>query len=52
MNTAHTNRGNVSQVIPGARRLMIVVIILMEPNMELRPAICKLNIDRSTAAPK
>jgi hypothetical protein len=37
--------------MPGARKLIIVVIIFIEPNKEEIPATCKLNIDKSTAAP-
>lgn len=37
-NTDHTNRGTRSQVIPGLRMLIIVVIKLMAPKIELAPA--------------
>jgi len=50
--TAQTKRGKFSQVLPGQRKLITVVIILIEPNKELIPAKCKDKIDKSTAAPK
>lgn len=45
MKIAHTNNGKFSKVQPGQRLFIIVVIILIDPNIELIPAICKLNID-------
>jgi hypothetical protein len=49
---AHTNKGNLSNVKPGALILIIVTIRLIAPYKEEIPAICKLKIDKSTAAPK
>lgn len=37
-NTDQTNNGTRSQVIPGLRMLMIVVIKLIAPKIELAPA--------------
>ena len=48
---AQTNKGKFSNVQPGQRLFITVVIILIEPNIELSPAICKLRIDKSTAGP-
>lgn len=45
-----TNNLNRSQVIPGARMLIIVVIKLIAPIIELIPAMCKLKIAKSTDA--
>ena len=50
--TAHTNNGRLDQVIPGLRMFKIVVIKLMAPKSEEAPAICKLNIAKSTEAPE
>jgi hypothetical protein len=52
INTAHTNRGNLCIVIPGARMLTIVVIKFIAPNIEDIPAKCRLNIPKSTAPPE
>ena len=49
INIAHTNKGNLCQYIPEALILTIVVIIFIDPNIELIPAICKLIITKSTA---
>ena len=50
--TAHTNNGKLDHVIPGLRIFIIVVMKLMAPNIEEAPAICKLNIAKSTEAPE
>ena len=52
INTAHTNNGNLWNVIPGLLIFKIVVIKLLAPNIELIPAKCKLNIAKSTAPPE
>jgi hypothetical protein len=49
--TDQTNRGTWSQVSPGARILIIVVIKFTAPRMEETPARCKLKMERSTEAP-
>jgi hypothetical protein len=50
--TDHTNKGNRRKYIPGQRILIIVTIKLIAPAIEDTPAICKLNIARSTAQPE
>jgi hypothetical protein len=50
INTAHTNNGNLCQVKPLTLIFIIVVIKFIAPNIELIPAKCKLNIDKSTEA--
>lgn len=50
-NTDQTNKGAWSQVIPGARMLIIVVIKFTAPKIEEAPARWRLKIDRSTEAP-
>jgi len=50
--TDHTNRGVWSQVSPGERILIIVVIKLIAPKIEEAPAKCRLKIDKSTEAPE
>jgi len=52
INTAHTNRGNLCIVIPGALILIIVVIKFIAPSIEEIPAKCKLNIAKSTDPPE
>jgi hypothetical protein len=52
INTDHTNRGNLSKVIPGALILIIVVIKFIAPIIEEAPAQCKLNIAISTDPPE
>lgn len=49
--TDHTNKGVLSQSIPGVRILIIVVIKFTAPKMEDAPAKCRLKIDKSTEAP-
>jgi hypothetical protein len=50
--TAHTNRGNLCKVIPGALIFKIVVIKFDAPKIELIPAKCKLKIAKSTEPPE
>ena len=50
--TAQTNNGVLLEVIPGHRMFIIVTMKLIAPNIEETPAICKLNIARSTEAPE
>lgn len=52
INTDHTNKGNLSNVIPGALMLNIVVIKFIAPIIEDAPAQCKLNIAMSTEPPE
>lgn len=52
MNTAHTNKGILCNVIPGALMFNIVVIKLIAPNIEDIPAKCKLKIAKSTEPPE
>jgi hypothetical protein len=52
INTAHTNRGNRWNVIPGALILRIVVIKFIAPRIEEIPARCKLKIARSIEPPE
>ena len=48
-NTDHTNKLKRSQVIPGARMLIIVVMKLIAPKIEDIPAKCREKIAKSTA---
>jgi len=50
--TAHTNRGSLCIVIPGALILIIVVIKFIAPNIDDIPARCKLKIAKSTEPPE
>lgn len=52
INTAHTNRGSLCIVSPGALIFITVVIKFIAPKIEEIPAKCKLNIPRSTAPPE
>jgi len=52
INTAHTNKGNLCIVIPGALMFRIVVMKLIAPNIEEIPAKCKLKIAKSTDPPE
>jgi hypothetical protein len=52
INTAHTNNGNLCQLIPGALIFIIVVIKFIAPNIDDIPAKCKLNIAKSTDPPE
>ena len=45
------NNGMRWMVIPGARMLKMVVIILMAPRTDDAPARCRLRIPKSTAGP-
>jgi hypothetical protein len=49
--TAHPNKANLCNLIPGVLMLTIVVIKLIAPNKLLIPARCKENITRSTLGP-
>lgn len=49
--TDHTNRFSRSQIIPGARILMTVVMKFTAPKIEEIPARCKEKIARSTPPP-
>jgi hypothetical protein len=51
MNTLLTKSVSWSNENPGALRLNVVVIRLMEPSIEENPATCRLRIERSTAGP-
>jgi len=51
MNTDHTNKFTRSQIIPGARILITVVIKFTAPRIEEIPAKCKEKIARSTPPP-
>jgi len=50
--TDHTNNGILSNVIPGALILKMVVMKLIAPIIEEAPAQCKLNIAKSTDPPE
>jgi len=49
--TAHTNKGIKSMRYPGNLIFIIVTIKFIAPKIEDKPARCKLNIAKSTAAP-
>jgi len=51
MNTDHTNRLSRSQIIPGARMLITVVMKFTAPRIEEIPARWREKIARSTPAP-
>lgn len=50
--TAHTNKGVLFAVIPGARILVIVTIKFIAPNIDEIPAKCNENIAQSTEPPE
>jgi len=52
INTAQTNKGSLRKYIPGHLIFIIVTIKLIAPAIEEIPAICKLNIAKSTAHPE
>jgi hypothetical protein len=52
INTDHTNKGVWSQVIPGVRILITVVMKLIAPKIEEAPARWRLKIDKSIEAPE
>ena len=52
INTDHTNNGSLSKDIPGALILNMVVIKFIAPIIEEAPAVCKLNIAKSTEPPE
>jgi hypothetical protein len=49
--TAHTNKGILCMVMPGARMLNMVVMKLIAPRMELAPARWSEKITMSTDGP-
>jgi len=49
--TAHPNRANLCNLIPGALIFNIVVIKFIAPSRLLIPERCKANIARSTLGP-
>jgi len=49
--TAHPNKANLCNLIPGLLIFNIVVIKLIAPNKLLIPARCKANIAKSTLGP-
>jgi hypothetical protein len=49
--TAHPNRANLCNLIPGVLILTIVVIKLIAPNKLLTPDKCKANMAKSTLGP-
>jgi hypothetical protein len=49
--TAHPNRANLCNLIPGALIFNMVVIKLIAPSKLLIPERCKANIARSTLGP-
>lgn len=51
MNTAHTNSGSRSIVIPTLRILITVVMKFTAPRIDETPAKCKEKIPKSTEAP-
>lgn len=51
MKTDHTNKGSRSNVTPGVRILIIVVMKFMEASMEEAPARCSEKMARSTDPP-
>jgi hypothetical protein len=44
MKTDHTNKGYFSKLIPGARILIVVVMMFNAPIRELTPAMCDTRI--------
>jgi hypothetical protein len=51
INTDHTNNGTLKKFNPLSLIFCIVVIKLIAPKIEDIPAICKLNIAKSTELP-
>lgn len=51
INTDHTNKGRRSNVTPGVRILIMVVIKFIEARIEEAPARCKEKIAKSTDPP-
>ena len=49
--TAHPNKANLCNLIPGVLILTIVVMKFMAPNKLLTPERCKANIAKSTLGP-
>jgi len=52
MKIDHTNRGNLSKVIPGALMFITVAIKFIAPIIDEAPAQCKLKIAISTEGPE
>jgi F0F1-type ATP synthase membrane subunit b/b' len=52
INTAHTNRGILCIVIPGALIFKIVVMKFIAPKIDEIPAKCKLKIAKSIDPPE
>jgi hypothetical protein len=51
MITAHPNKVNLCNLIPGVLIFIIVVMKLIAPRSELTPAKCKAKIAKSTIGP-
>src|SRR5471032_717132 len=51
INQVQENMGNFIRVIPGARRLSAVTMILIAPMMDDAPAMCTAKINRSMPGP-
>jgi hypothetical protein len=49
--TAHPNKANLCNLIPGLLMFKIVVMKFIAPNKLLTPARCKANIAKSTLGP-
>jgi hypothetical protein len=49
--TAHPNKANLCNLIPGVLILTIVVMKFIAPNKLLTPERCKANIAKSTLGP-
>jgi len=49
--TAHPNKANLCNLIPGALMFIIVVMKFTDPNKELIPDKCKAKIAKSTLGP-
>jgi len=52
INIAHTNKGNLCIVIPGALILNTVVMKFTVPNIDAAPAKCNAKIAKSTDPPE
>jgi len=49
--TAHPNKANLCNLIPGVLIFTIVVMKLIDPNKELTPEKCRAKIAKSTLGP-
>jgi len=49
--TAHPNKANLCNLIPGVLRFIIVTMKFIAPRSELIPERCKANIAKSTLGP-